>query len=191
MIGIALTVLRFAWPFLLLGGMYLWADEGWHNAVAHRAEANLAVQEKALSTLRGQVAEMDRLAKAQSEQWAAATAAEQELLEAQDAQRSKVFAGLKNRARSSTAGKSVGISDGTKRLLGDAYAAAGAAEAAPVPDTAPAADSETVSDLIVWSVDILDWAATCKATVEGWQKWYSEVATTNLGATSNKLGVGE
>ncbi len=167
-------------PYLICaavaGGSYLWADFGWCNGACKSAQAKVSVQAKRADVAEGKLAELDKERIAQQERWAQATTAEEQREKVADEKRSQVFAGLKDAARHSSAGRSVAIADPTRKLLGDAYAAAEAASPTPVPDTAPPADSQTVADLIVWSVDILDWAATCKATVEGWQRWYTEIS---------------
>jgi hypothetical protein len=178
MIALAMTFLRFAWPFLLLGAVYLYADHGWCNGACKSAKAQTAVQEKVASTLRGQFEELDRQRIVQQERWAQATAAEEQRERVADEKRKQVFAGLKDRSRHSDFGRTAPVSAPVKRMLGDAYAAAEAAEAPATPDTATSSDSgsSTVADLIVWSVDILEWAGECRARVEGWQKWYTEIS---------------
>ena len=153
---------------LVLGGAYLWADNGWHNAVADRAESRATAAEAKL-------AQLDRERIAQQERHIQLTAAEELRQRAQDAQRKKQFKPIREQARGEYRG--IAISDPTRKLLGDAYAAAQAAEAAREPDPTPAADSSpsTIEDLIVWSVDILEWTADCKSKVDGWQRWYESL----------------
>ena len=176
MIALALTFLRYAWPFIVGALLWYWADDHWCNGACQAAKEDTAKQEARAVVAEDKLAELDRQRIAQQERWAAATKAEQELLEAQDAKRKQVFAGLKDRSRHSDFGRTTPVTAPVKRMLGDAYAAASAAEAASEPTAAAPADSETVADLITWSVDILDWAGQCKATVEGWQRWYTEIS---------------
>jgi len=173
MIGI---LLRYVLPLLAIAGAVWWADYGWCNGACKSAQAKVSVQAKRADAAEGKLAELDRQRIAQAERWAQATAAEEQREKLDEGKRSKVFAGLKDRARHPGPNSGVAVSDPTRKLLGDAYAAAEATQASPSPDTAAPADSETVADLIVWSVDILEWAATCKATVEGWQRWYTEIS---------------
>ena len=172
---IALLLLRWLWPVLLLGGAYLWADRGWCNHACRSAQEEAAVQKQAASTFREQLAELDRQRIEQQERHLQLTAAEELRQKEQDAKRKKQFQPIREQARGEYRG--IAISDGTKRLLGDAYAAAQAAESPGVPDETTPADSgaSTVEDLIVWSVDILEWAAECRARVDGWQRWYESL----------------
>src|SRR6185437_1174253 len=94
-----LAALRILWPFLLLGGAYLWADEGWHNAVAKRAEAKVAAVTADRDAKQGQLDALDKARVQQQERWAQLTAAEEMREKANDAKRSQVFAGLANAAR--------------------------------------------------------------------------------------------
>lgn len=155
---------------LVMGGAYLYADHGWCNSACQSAQKDAAVQKQAASKFREQLAELDRQRIEQQERHLQLTAAEEARQKEQDAKRKKQFQPIREQARGEYRG--IAISDGTKRLLGDAYAAAQAAESPREPDPAPAADSQTVDDLIVWSVDILEWASVCKARVDGWQSWY-------------------
>ena len=163
-----LILLRWLWPVLVLGGAYLWADNGWHNAVADRAESRATAAEAKL-------AQLDRERIAQQERHIQLTAAEELRQRAQDAQRKKQFKPIREQARGEYRG--IAISDPTRKLLGDAYAAAQDAESPREPDQAPAADpgSSTVEDLIVWSVDALEWMSECRDRVTGWNRWYESL----------------
>jgi hypothetical protein len=174
-IAIAMTVLRFAWPFLLLGGVYLWADRGWCNHACHSAQNEAAVQKQAAFTFREQLAELDRQRIQQQERHLQLTAAEELRQRKQDADRTKRFQPIRKQAAGEYRG--IAITDTARKLLGDAYAAAQDAEAPREPDKAAPADpgSSTVGDLIVWSVDMLEWASVCKARVDGWQQWYESL----------------
>jgi hypothetical protein len=61
---IAFALLRPFLPYLIalaaMGGAYLWADEGWHNAVARRAEAKLAAIQQRADKARAAYAEVVR-----------------------------------------------------------------------------------------------------------------------------------
>jgi hypothetical protein len=189
MFAAAFAILRPLLPYLICaaiaGGAYLWADFGWCNGACRSAKSATVKQEARAVVAEGKLAELDRQRIAQQEQWAQATAAEEQREKLDADKRKQVFAGLKDRARHPGAGSGAAVSDPSRKLLGDAFAAAEAAQAPGGTDTAAPADSETLGDLIVWSVDILDWAATCRATVEGWQKWYSAIS--GAGSTPQTL----
>ena len=170
---IALMLLRWLWPVLVLGGAYLWADHGWCNSACQSAQAQTAKQSKRADTAEAKLATLDKLRIEQQERHLQLTAAEEARQKEQDAKRKKQFQPIREQARGEYRG--IAISDGTKRLLGDAYAAAQDAEATREPDPTPAANSQTVDDLIVWSVDILEWASVCKDRVDGWQRWYESL----------------
>jgi len=172
--GIALLALRFLWPFLLIGGIYLWADEGWDNARAKRAEAKIATVTKDRDAKQAQLDALDKARIQQQERWAQLTAAEEMREKANDAKRSQVFAGLANAARHDPTSRAVAIPEPAKRMLGDAYAAAKAAEPAPEPAQAVAPDP-TAAGLTAWGIDMLEWAATCRDRVEAWQRWYGSI----------------
>ena len=170
---IAFTLLRFLWPFLLLGGAYLWADRGWCNHACQSAQAQTAKQSKRAEVAEAKLAALDKLRIEQQERHLQLTAAEEARQRERDAQRKKQFQPIREQARGEYRG--IAISDPTRKLLGDAYAAAQAAESPREPDPTPAANSQTVDDLIVWSVDILEWASVCKDKVDGWQRWYESL----------------
>ena len=173
--ALILSLLRVLWPFLLMGGAYLWADRGWCNHACQSAQAQTAKQSKRADTAEAKLAQLDRERIEQQERHLQLTAAEELRQKEQDAKRKKQFQPIREQARGEYRG--IAISDGTKRLLGDAYAAAQDAESPGVPDETTPADSgaSTVEDLIVWSVDILEWAAECRARVDGWQRWYESL----------------
>ena len=164
--------LRFLAPFLpyiisalVMGGAYLWADNGWCN---HACD----VQKQAASKFREQFAELDRERIRRQEREAQVNAAEEARTKEQDARRKRSFDAA--RARVDPADRAVPLSDGTRRMLGDAYAAAVAAEAARQPQATSAADSgaPTIADWQKWSVDILEWAAMARDRVQAWERWY-------------------
>lgn len=176
---IALLLLRYLWPFLLLGGAYLWADHAWCNAECRAATIRGAdVAKRLQSQLTAddlKLAELDRERIAEQERTAQLTAAEDARQKEQDAKRKELFAGRADAARNDAALRGIGITDPARRMLGDAYAAGQVPEAASKPATAPAADSKTVADLTAWGIQMLDWANECKDKVDGWQRWYQQL----------------
>lgn len=178
MLGLALTVLRFAAPYLIcaavLGVAYWKADYGWCNGACRAAKEDTAKQAKRADTAEAKLAELDRQRIAQEERWAQLTAAEEQRAKETEAKRvAKHYKELAASARSDPDSRSVAVPYAPRRLLGDAYAAA---EATAEPDEAAPANSATVADMAAWGIEMLEWADTCKAAVEGWQRWYSEIS---------------
>lgn len=182
---IAWTLLRYLWPVVLLGGAYWWADDGWHNGVARKAEAQLVVQAKAnqvaVGKIRGQLDDAQSqltnlaiLANRQKELWAAVTLAEADRAKKQAEQRRVAFARLADVARRDGRTAAIRIPADSLRVLADAHAAAEPAGPAEQPQATPAADSNAAA-LIAWGVDMNAWAAECKARVSGWESWYDQL----------------
>jgi len=48
-----LVALRYLWPFLLLGGVYLWADHGWCNSACQQAKSGLVAANERVKELNG------------------------------------------------------------------------------------------------------------------------------------------
>ena len=167
MLSLALLFLRFAWPFLLLGGAYLWADNGWHNNVADRMEKRAVAAEQKL--------EAEALAAfKQQERWSNVVTAEAERAKATAAKRAA--ADLKRRAADASrdpVSRSVAIPDSARRMLGDAYQAAQAAESASPPTDPAPANSATVADMAAWGIEMLEWAEECRQRVFDWERFYS------------------
>ena len=148
---------------LIVGGV--WLDRGWCNHACSVARSQR-------DTLQAKLDELDRQAIAQRERWAQATAAEELKARKDESDRKKRFAELRAKA------KPAPVSDGTRKLLGDAYQAAHAAEASgPSTGTAPA--NAPPSGLEEWAVDMYAWAAVCAARVGAWESWYNSLRGTD------------
>lgn len=171
LLGIAFTLLRYLWPVLLLGGAYLWADEGWHNAVAKRAETKLVSAQGKITGLQGKLDELDRQRIAQDERWAQVTAAEELRARSVGAQRVQRFNGIRSRilADRSLTTQLLPIPAG---VLDDAYAAADPAGASSQPQSPPAADPSAAA-VATWATDMYEWTAVCKDRVTEWERFYN------------------
>ena len=167
--ALILTLLRFLWPFLLIGGTYLWADMGWCNKAC-------TVQKQAVFKLNEQIEAMNTAAFKQQERWTNVVTAEEKRAKADAAKRAA--ADLKRRAenaRRDPVSRSVAIPDSARRMLGDAYQAAQAAESASPPTDPAPANSATVADMAAWGIEMLEWADGCRKRVFDWEHFYKEL----------------
>jgi hypothetical protein len=154
-------------PYAAMLGFYLWAQNGWHNNVADRMEKRAVAAEQKLEAAA-------LAAFRQQERWTNVVTAEEKRAKADAAKRAA--AALQRRAedaRRDPVSRSVAIPDSARRMLGDAYQAAQAAESASAPTDAAPANSATVADMAAWGISMLDWAEQCRERVFDWEQFYN------------------
>ncbi|HEY6028087.1 MAG TPA: hypothetical protein VIV09_14410, partial [Pseudolabrys sp.] len=85
MIGIVLTVLRFAWPFLLIGIVYSWANVEWCNHACRAQKGDLALERAKVVKLNDAIASAQKRATDLALLWAKQVdKSDQELREQQE-----------------------------------------------------------------------------------------------------------
>lgn len=158
--SIVLLLLRYLWPFILIGGVYWWADEGWCNGACKKHQA-------------AEQAAMAKLAKAEADQRAIAALWKEDADRAQ-AEASKraetdhaQFAALQAKA-SALQARVVTLSGELNRVLADAVNAANAAPAPQgnSPPSAPVPVTYTEQDIAKW---VTAAAEAYKDAVSQWQ----------------------
>lgn len=170
MLSAALLFLRFAWPFLLLGGAYLWADRGWCNHACESARADVVEVQLDLAEASNKLDALDRARIKQMER-AAQESAFQDIRDKElDAKRKARFAKLSERAKESR-GADLRFGLGADRLFRDIANAANAETAAApaVSDGAGSVPATTEAETVYdegefkqWQIDIA--AAFAKLT---------------------------
>lgn len=125
MIGLVLTFLRYAWPFIVGGLIFWYADDHWCNGACKSVKADMVEVTLDLAEANNKLDVLDKARIEQQERWAQATAAQEKREKEQDEKRKQVFAGLKDRARSST-GPDLRFGLGSDRLFRDIANAANA-----------------------------------------------------------------
>jgi len=177
MIGIALSLLSRFWPYLLaiaLAAFLFVKAEHWCNGACKDARVREAVQRDRADTATEKLAELDRARIKQQEEWASATAAEEQRAKRDAESRAERFAPIRDRVASDPRLATVRVP--ATGVLSDSFAAAEPTQPAPKPTEAPAADSATSArELVGWGVDVLAWAAECKARVSEWEQWYGSL----------------
>lgn len=160
--------------FLVIGGGAVWyADSAWCNKACERQKLSVADQKAVVAKLRAEIEAANTAAFQQQERWNRVVTAEEERARANEAKRAK--ADLRRRAedaRRDPVSRSVVIPDSARRMLGDAYQAAQAAESASAPTEAAPANSATVADMAAWGIEMLEWAQECQARDLAWRLFY-------------------
>ena len=168
MIGIALTVLRFAWPFLLIGIVYFWANVEWCNHACRVQKANVASEHAQVVKLNDAIASAQKRATDLALLWAKQVdKSDQELREQQENDRAAISE-LQARIKRLSNRPTIVISRDAGRLLDDASRFANQAPAAPEvhQDAAPSVPSVSEQALAqAWA----DAAAAYRDAYGHWQ----------------------
>lgn len=137
--GLLFAFLRIAWPFLLLGAVYLWADYGWCNGACKSAKAATVKVEKQLGTAVAKLNELDRLRIAETERRLQVAAAEEARTKERVAHDAAAAVALANRAKRLPAVANVRITGELAGVLNDSSAFANGLAPAPAINPAPPA----------------------------------------------------
>ena len=167
MIGIVLTVLRFAWPFLLLGIAYFWADVEWCNHACRVQKANVASEHAQVLKLNDAIASAQKRATDLALLWSKQVdKSDQELRKQQENDRAIVDA-LQARIKRLSDRPTIVISSDAGRLLDDASRFANQTPAAPEVHQDAAAPVPSVSEQALAQA----WADAAAAYRDAYGHW--------------------
>ena len=136
--AIALLLLRYLWPFLLLGGAYWWADDGWCNHACVKQKSAVVAAQKIAKDAKDALSVATQQANAQIAHWQ--NQAQQANKDAQQRAENDhaQFQVLQARA-SALQSRVVTLSSQLSSVLADASRQANASPAAPGDQAPPAA----------------------------------------------------
>lgn len=154
MIGLALSFLRFAWPYLLALGVawYGWhLANGWCNGACKRSLDELEIAQASLKAAQERATALALL-------WAAELDKVKVQYKDRVVYRTQTFGGIRERVGKISTGVAIPVDPDTRRLLADitsvandTSAAGGDTQAsAPVPDTAVRYDESVYTELRDW-----------------------------------------